>query len=80
MIDAGTMVFEFKRGFPEKSGAYLVELEDNEMLVTFWNDPDAPGVDTWGDQRRGGWSCLTGSRATVKRWASIDLAAKEDAR
>lgn len=61
----------WQRGFPPKSGMYLVQLEDGEHCVTPYTVVGDEGVDTWGDKRRSGWTCLTGSRATVKAWATI---------
>lgn len=67
-------VLSWHRGFPPKSGMYLVELEDGEHCVTPYTVPGDEGVDTWGDKRRSGWTCLTGSRATVKAWARVSRA------
>lgn len=64
-------VLQWHRGFPPKSGMYLVELEDGEHVVTPYTVPGQEGEDTWCDKRHAGWSCLTGSRATVKRWAKV---------
>lgn len=64
-------VIVWQRGFPPKSGMYLVQLEDGEHCVTPYTVVGDEGVDTWGDKRRSGWSCLTGSHATVKAWARI---------
>lgn len=75
MIDAvcKTMLV-WRRGFPEKSGMYLVDLGNREYCVTPYTVPGTEGVDTWGDPRRAGWSCLTGSAATVRAWAAIPAA------
>lgn len=67
-------VIEWHRGFPPKSGMYLVQLEDGEHVVTPYTVVGDEGVDTWGDKRGSGWTCLTGSRATVKAWAKIPKA------
>lgn len=66
-----TMTLQFMRGFPPEAGTYLVDLGNNEYVVTFWNDPERPGVDTWGDERRRGWAGLSGSHARVQRWARM---------
>lgn len=71
MIADDAVTLQFYRGFPPRSGAYLVHLGGSEYVVTYWNDPNAPGVDTWGDERRGGWACLTGSHSRVLRWAAL---------
>lgn len=64
-------VIEWHRGFPPRSGMYLVDLGNNEHVVTHYNVPGDEGVDTWGDKRGTGWHCLSGSHATVKAWARI---------
>lgn len=64
-------VVEWHRGFPPRSGMYLVDLGSNEYCVTHYNVPGDEGVDTWGDRRGTGWHCLTGSRATVRAWARL---------
>lgn len=58
----------WQRGFPTEGGMYLVELADGEMVVTPWNDGTGKNRDSWGDERRAGWGCLTDSRSTVQRW------------
>jgi hypothetical protein len=64
-----TVQITWQRGFPPKSGMYLVELEDGEHIVTPYT---AEG--RWHDGEydpRTGWLCLTHSRATVQAWAQI---------
>ncbi len=67
-------VIEWQRGFPPRSGCYLVDLGNNEHCVTHYNVPGDEGVDTWGDRRGTGWHCLAGSHATVRAWARIPRA------
>ncbi len=62
--------FNWSKGFPQENGTYLVELEDGEHLVTYYTHE--PRHDTWGDKSRTGWTCLTGSRAKVKRWVKTN--------
>ena len=64
-------VVEWQRGFPPRSGMYLVDLGHNEYVVTPYAVPGDEGVDTWGDPRGVGWKCLTGSHARVRAWARI---------
>lgn len=64
--------FEWNTGFPAKGGMHLVELADGEMVVTPWNTGEGKNTDSWGDERPKGWSCLTHSRSTVKRWVHIN--------
>ena len=59
------------RGFPPKSGMYLVDLGDREFCVTPYTVPGDEGVDTWGDKRGAGWTCLAGSHARVRAWAVV---------
>ena len=59
------------RGFPPKSGMYLVELEDGEHVVTPYQ-AEPRFVEADGDwDNKTGWTCLTHSRATVQAWAAI---------
>ena len=67
-------VLEWHRGFPPRSGMYLVDLGNSEHVVTHYNVPGDEGIDTWGDKRGTGWHCLTGSHATVRAWARIPRA------
>lgn len=67
----GPRVIEWQRGFPQRSGMYLVYLGHNEHVVTHYNVPGDEGIDTWGDKNGTGWHCLTGSHATVRAWARI---------
>lgn len=66
-------VLVWNRGFPPRSGCYLVDLGNGEHVVTHYNVPGDEGVDTWGDKRGTGWHCLTGSHASVKAWAKIPV-------
>lgn len=66
-------VLVWHRGFPPKSGMYLVDLGNREHVVTHYAVPGTEGVDTWGDRRGVGWHCLTGSHATVKAWARVPV-------
>lgn len=68
-------VIEWQRGFPPRSGMYLVDLGNNEHVVTHYNVPGDEGIDTWGDKRGTGWHCLSGSHARVRAWARIPTAA-----
>jgi hypothetical protein len=74
MITFDTVPMTWNRGFPSRSGLYLVELTDGEHCVTPYNIPGQEGEDTWGDKRRPGWCCLIESRATVYAWAEIPKA------
>ena len=62
---------KWQRGFPATTGWYLADLGNNELCWTKYTVPGDEGVDTWGDPRRGGWTCLTGSHARVVAWADI---------
>jgi len=64
-------VIVWHRGFPPKSGMYLVDLGNREFCVTPYTVPGDEGVDTWGDKRGAGWKCLTGSHARVRAWAVV---------
>ena len=67
-------VIEWQRGFPPRSGCYLVDLGHNEHVVTHYHVPGDEGIDTWGDKRGTGWHCLAGSHAKVRAWARIPRA------
>ena len=67
MSDAQRVII-WERGFPQEAGVYLVCLSDGEQCVTPWADG---GVDTWGDSRGRGWTCLTHSRSRVVAWATL---------
>lgn len=73
-ITCDTVPLTWHRGFPERSGMYLVELKDGEHVVTPYTVPGEEDEDTCGDKRRPGWSCLTHSRSTVYAWAEIPKA------
>jgi len=62
---------KWSRGFPTVGGMYLVRFADGEMCVTPWNDGSGKNKDSWGDDRKTGWCCLTDSRSTVKGWISV---------
>lgn len=71
MIEVGTALVNWYRGFPPKSGMYLVELEDGEHVVTPYR-AEPRFVEADGDwDNKTGWVCLTHSRATVQAWAEI---------
>ena len=57
------------KGYPTAPGAYVVYLNDGEMIITFWND--GGGVDTWGDSRRFGWTCLSDWKGRVAAWREL---------
>lgn len=70
-ITYDTVPLTWRRGFPTKSGMYLVELEDGEHVVTPYR-AEARWVEADGDwDNKTGWVCLTHSRATVQAWAEI---------
>lgn len=64
------VVIEWCRGFPPKSGMYLVELEDGEHVVTPYQ-AEPRWVEADGHWSKTGWICLTHSRATVRAWATL---------
>lgn len=68
--------FNWSIGFPDENCMCLVELEDGEYCVTYYTH--TPRYDTWGDKSRTGWTCLTGSRAKVKRWVKTAALADEE--
>lgn len=70
-ITYDTVALTWCRGFPARSGMYLVELKDGEHIVTPYTVPGQEVEDTWGDKRGVGWFCLTHSHATVIAWAEI---------
>jgi len=63
---------KWRRGFPTDGGMYLVRLADGEMCVTPWNDGKGKNKDSWGDDRKTGWTCLTDSQSTVKAWINVE--------
>lgn len=63
--------FIWDKGFPEKRGMYLVQLDDGELCVTYWNDGKAS--DTWGDKVDRGWTILRNSNARVIRWVKTEF-------
>lgn len=71
MIEVCTRTITWYRGFPPKTGMYLVELGDGEHVVTpyrserRWVEAD----EDWDNKT--GWICLTESRSTVLAWAEI---------
>ncbi len=79
MISLGKVEIEWFRGFPAENGHYLVELQDGEHVVTPYTVPGQEGQDTWGDQRRSGWSCLTHAHTRVVAWARIPQPRKPQA-
>jgi hypothetical protein len=62
---------EWRRGFPQRTGFYLVKLADGERQWTKYTVPGDGGDDTWGDPHRGGWTCLTGSHTRVVAWCEV---------
>jgi len=65
LVDAGVLI-DWQIGFPDENCMCLVELDDGENIVTPYTH--TAGRDTWGDKRKTGWSCLTGSHTRVKKW------------
>lgn len=59
------------RGDPPKSGMYVVQFYDGEHVITPWTKPGDAGVDTWGDERGSGWSCLGAAASEVQAWAKL---------
>lgn len=62
----------WQTGFPTEGGGYLVDLGLGEFCVTYWNDGTGKNRDSWGDERRTGWGCLSGSHSQVRRWVKLD--------
>jgi hypothetical protein len=70
-VERNTFTLTWSRGFPEKSGMYLVELAEGEHVVTPYRaEPRYVGADQEWDNRTG-WVCLTNSRATVVAWTNV---------
>lgn len=70
-ITYDTVALTWRRGFPPKTGMYLVELHDGEHIVTpYQAEPRYVKADQDWDNKTG-WICLTGSRAKVEAWAEI---------
>lgn len=73
-ITYDTVPLTWHRGFPARSGMYLVELHDGEHVVTPYQ-AEPRWVEADGDwDNKTGWVCLTHSRATVIAWAEIPKA------
>lgn len=73
-ITYDTVPLTWQRGFPPKTGMYLVELHDGEHVVTPYQ-AERRFVEADGDwDNKTGWVCLTHSHATVVAWADIPKA------
>jgi hypothetical protein len=55
----------WRAGFPAETGMYFVQLNDNECIITPWND----GTDR--DDGMPGWRCLSEWRGRVRRWCPL---------
>ena len=62
----GQSYINWQTGFPDENCMCLVELKDGEHVVTPYTH--TAGTDTWGDKRKTGWSCLSGSHCRVVKW------------
>lgn len=70
-IQIGQAHIAWYKGFPPRSGMFLVELHDGEHVVTPYQ-AEPRWVEADGDyDGKTGWICLTHSHARVVAWAAI---------